>query len=306
MSSLVNLFLFELWRAWIKLQEVDHSKHERRADLIFPAFLSLGAVLGFGGAETPPAQAINLSYLLSTQYMRLEGDLQQGQFCRLLTDFGRLNSTGTQQRNGLQEEYNTGEFWWPCSVYHSMKLLFCFNSSNRLDVALIHYCNSFLCCWRLMVMSLLMAVHIVALWHWHQQQNIPVLLANLLNLLLTKQLWKLLYSGNDSVLGFMRLPWIKDCKCCCGEESHSATRHVYWLLVVWFFFPQQLLLMVSLFGDSAICVGAIILPFLGNIIKIPMSLAKLWLRVTRSTDITPPEDSKWLNLFNLLACFLSE
>lgn len=122
------------------------------------------------------------------------------------------------------------------SVYHSMKLLFCFNSSSRLDVALIHYCNSFFCWWRLMVMSLLMAVHVVALWHWHQQQNVPVLLANLLNLLLTKQLWKLLYSGNDSVLGFMRLPWMKDCKCCCWEESHGATRHVYWFLVVWFFF----------------------------------------------------------------------
>lgn len=104
------------------LQEVDHSKHERRAHLNFPAFLSLGALLVFSGAETPPAQAINLSYLLSTQYMGMKGDLQQGQFCRLPTDFGRLNSTGTQQRKGLQEEHNTLEFWFCLSFYETSVL----------------------------------------------------------------------------------------------------------------------------------------------------------------------------------------
>lgn len=63
MSSLVNLFPRELWRAWIKLQEVDHSKRERRANLIFPVSLSLGAASGFGGAETPPAPTQMLKQL---------------------------------------------------------------------------------------------------------------------------------------------------------------------------------------------------------------------------------------------------
>lgn len=120
--------------------------------------------------------------------------------------------------------------------------------------------------------SLPMAVHVAALWHWHQQQNIPIWLVNLPNLLLTKQLWELLCPGNDSVLGFMRLPWIKDCKCCRWEESHSATWHAFCSML--FFFPQQLLLIISLFGDNVICVRTIILPFLGNIIKISMSLVK--------------------------------
>lgn len=60
-----------------------------------------------------------------------------------LTDLegcGRMSSTGTQQRNKLQEEYKTQEFWWVCSVYLSVKHLFPFKSSNRLGVALICFC----------------------------------------------------------------------------------------------------------------------------------------------------------------------
>lgn len=164
-----------------------------------------------GGGRSPIGSAVQASYWFG--------------------GLGWLNSTGTQQRNRLQEECKTGEFWWASSVYHCAKHLFHFNSSNRLDVALIHYCNSFLCyCtgWRLMVTPLPIAVHVVALWHWHQQQIIPVWLANLPNLLLTKQLWKLPSPGNVSVFGFMGLPWIKNCKCCCWEESHTATRHGFW------------------------------------------------------------------------------
>lgn len=64
-------------------------------------------------------------------------------FSLILEGCGRMDSTGTQQRNRLQEEYKTQEFWWVCSVYLSMKHLFLFNNSNRLDVALIRYCNSY-------------------------------------------------------------------------------------------------------------------------------------------------------------------
>lgn len=107
MSSLVNLFLRELWRAWIKLQEVDHSKCERRANLIFPVFLSLGAVPGFGGAGTPsaPTQMLKqFTFPTSCQHSIWE----RREFSKRVTSAGfllvleglySLNSTGTQQRN---------------------------------------------------------------------------------------------------------------------------------------------------------------------------------------------------------------
>lgn len=86
----------------------------------------------------------------------------------------RMNSTGTQWRSRLQDQYKTQEFWWACSLYLSVKHLFPFNSSNRLDVALIHYSNSdlYYCKGQLLVaMSLLMAVWIVAIRHRRKQQN---------------------------------------------------------------------------------------------------------------------------------------